>query len=78
MWHVTPRMLFQNGDEKTKLVDLVCAGGLYEDGSYPGGGIPDATGELDNLDFWSNAAVYRRAHHMMMPPIRSTEFDFPG
>ena len=63
VWHITPRQLFHNDDEKTKLVDLVCADGLYEDAGYPGGGIPDATRGRDNLDFWSHAAAYRRAHH---------------
>ena len=45
-----------------KLVDLVCADGLYEDAGYGIGVVPDPFSGRDNLDFWAHDAHYRAAH----------------
>ncbi len=47
VWHVKPEIA-NNGDERAKAVDLVCADGLRDGG--------------DDLDFWAHDGVYAAAH----------------
>lgn len=61
VWWVRDRAR-NNVDEREKLVDLVCADGLFGDAGYPLGQVPQATGGRDNLDFWAHDAAYREAH----------------
>ena len=60
IWHIQRRS--GNRDEGDKLVDLVCADGIYPDRGYPDGkhAAPDSGG--DNLDFWAHDEAYRIAH----------------
>ena len=50
-----------NNDEANKLVDLVCADGLFGDAGFPSGNRPLAAGG-DNLDFWAHDEEYVRNH----------------
>ena len=51
-----------NRDEGKKVVDLVCADGLYRDAGFPLGSRPDGTHGKDNLDFWAHNGPYRDEH----------------
>ena len=51
-----------NDKEATKLVDLVCADGLYRDAGFPKGQDPDPDTGSDNLDYWAHDAEYRADH----------------
>ena len=57
VWHVYPKAT-GNGEEGRKLVDLVCADGLYADAGYPLGQVSDPHQGRDNLDFWSHDPDY--------------------
>jgi enediyne biosynthesis protein E4 len=61
VWHVRPGT-GNNIDETHRLVDLICADGLYSDAGYPAGRAPSAMLGRDNLDFWSHQPTYTRAH----------------
>jgi M6 family metalloprotease-like protein len=61
VWHVRPWAM-DNKDERFKLLDLVCADGLYRDAGYPQGNEAVIHGGGDNLDFWANNTAYRTAH----------------
>lgn len=61
VWHVDPDRE-TNDDERAKLVDLVCADGLYVDAGFPLGTEADAFRGQDNLDFYAADADYRVAH----------------
>ena len=52
-----------NDDEEKKLVDLVCADGLYLDAGFPEGLIAHPDLGRDNLDFWAHDTAYRMAHN---------------
>ena len=60
IWRVNPRGA--NDAELEKLVDLVCADGLYRDAGFPRGGEAAPDGGRDNLDYWAHDATYREAH----------------
>ena len=65
IWHVHPRRsqgLTGNTDETSKLVDLICADGLFHDAGYPQGRAADGVMGGDNLDFWAHDRAYTRAH----------------
>ncbi len=63
IWHVVEDRDRGNVDETAKLVDLVCADGLYRDGGYGTGSSPAPFGDGgDNLDFWAHDEAYRRQH----------------
>lgn len=67
IWHIRPYVHTTHGQghndqEETKVVDLVCADGLYRDRGYPQGRIPDSYRGRDNLDFWAHDAEYRQTH----------------
>ena len=47
-----------NQDERDKLVDLVCADGLFADAGHPAGRVLDPRLGGDNLDFWAHDADY--------------------
>ena len=51
-----------NEQEENKLVDLICADGLYADAGYPLGQLVDAINGKDNLDFWAHDKTYRQRH----------------
>lgn len=51
-----------NHDERRKLVDLVCADGLYADRAFPAGREPDPFHGSDNLDFWAHSKTYRQTY----------------
>jgi len=51
-----------NRDESNKMVDLVCADGLYLDRGYPDGTMAAPDSGRDNLDFWAHDKAYRSAH----------------
>lgn len=51
-----------NHDEKNKLVDLICADGLYADRAFPRGVEPSPFEGGDNLDFWAHNETYREDH----------------
>ena len=51
-----------NHHEESKMVDLVCADGSYEDAGYPLGKFEDPQNGRDNLDFWAHDADYSRSH----------------
>ncbi|MBI2503188.1 MAG: immune inhibitor A [Candidatus Latescibacteria bacterium] len=51
-----------NNAEEAKLVDLVCADGLYLDAGFPAGTRPAPERGRDNLDFWAHDEAYRAAH----------------
>lgn len=61
VWHVRSQTQ-TNIDERGKVVDLVCADGLYQDAGYPAGGKADGMHGRDNLDFWAHDAAYTREH----------------
>jgi M6 family metalloprotease-like protein len=54
--------LGNNNSEEAKLVDLVCADGLYLDAGFPAGARPAPELGRDNLDFWAHDEAYRAAH----------------
>jgi M6 family metalloprotease-like protein len=62
IWHVRSEVT-DNGDEKAKAVDLVCADGLFADAGYPAGRSIDPLYGGDNLDFWSHDQKYAETHH---------------
>ena len=81
VWHIRPRAR-NNNQEENKLVDLVCADGLYEDAGYPRGEIGAPYVGRDNLDFWAHDAAYTAAHAGnlgdatdLFDGIRFTRFD---
>ncbi|MFP6642199.1 MAG: immune inhibitor A domain-containing protein [Candidatus Latescibacterota bacterium] len=51
-----------NHDENNKLVDLICADGLYADRAFPRGVEPSPFDGGDNLDFWAHSDTYRETH----------------
>lgn len=64
VWHVRPFASVPGGEpvnsiESQKVVDLVCADGLYTDRGFPLGAAPAPRAGRDNLDFWSHDATYR-------------------
>ncbi|MBT5058532.1 MAG: hypothetical protein HOM68_18470 [Gemmatimonadetes bacterium] len=61
LWHIRP-MAMDNLDERSKLVDLVCADGLFADAGFPRGTDHDLVHGGDNLDFWARDAAYAEAH----------------
>ena len=61
IWHVRPTAM-DNMDERYKLVDLVCADGLFADAGYPKGRMFDLLNGGDNLDYWAHDAAYAQAH----------------
>ena len=67
IWRIRPYVHITHGQghndqEEAKVVDLVCADGLYRDRGYPQGGVPDPYRGRDNLDFWAHDAEYRQVH----------------
>ena len=52
-----------NSTELTKLCDLECADGRYEDMGYPLGQYPDPLGGGDNLDFWAHDTAYTQQYN---------------
>jgi len=60
IWRIQPWM--GNRDESNKMVDLVCADGLYLDRGYPDGTMAAPDSGRDNLDFWAHDKAYRSAH----------------
>ncbi len=61
IWHVNEDRI-HNDDEQNKLVNLVCADGLYHDAGYPAGQRPAPFSGRDNLDFWARDTEYREMH----------------
>ena len=61
IWHIQPSQM-RNWDERNKMVDLVCADGLYLDRGYPDGIVPAPDSGRDNLDFWAHDEAYRGDH----------------
>jgi M6 family metalloprotease-like protein len=51
-----------NSDEAAKLVDLVCADGLYRDAGFPDGQVPGFERGGDNLDYWAHDEAYTQEH----------------
>ncbi len=51
-----------NDVERDKLVDLVCADGLYADAGFPLGEEPAPFSGRDNIDFWAGDEEYRTAN----------------
>ena len=51
-----------NNIEQRKLVDLVCADGLYADAGFPLGVEASPAVGSDNLDFWAHDSDYRTRH----------------
>ena len=67
IWHIRSQVRDArdpNADERHKLVDLVCADGLYVDRGYPDGTQPAPDSGRDNLDFWAGLKYgpYRNDH----------------
>ncbi|NKB66961.1 MAG: M6 family metalloprotease domain-containing protein [Candidatus Latescibacteria bacterium] len=60
VWHIRPQY-GNNNDERGKIVDLICADGLFADAGYPGGEIVAPQYGGDNLDFWAHDQVYAAA-----------------
>ena len=60
LWHVKPQR-GDNGDEISKVVDLICADGLYTDKGFPAGLLPNDRHGRDNLDFWAHDDHYARS-----------------
>ena len=58
VWHVRAAGP-SNDDETNKMVDLVCADGLYADAGYPLGRAADPHSGRDNLDFWAHGDEYK-------------------
>ena len=81
VWHVRPHAFlatadgWANSDERYKLLDLVCADGLYADRGAPGGTQPDAFGGGDNLDYWANFDPDYRTRHLGNRGDRTDPFD---
>ena len=61
VWRIDESSATVNNDEANKLVDLVCADGLFGDAGFPSGNRPLAAGG-DNLDFWAHDEEYVRNH----------------
>ena len=61
VWHVNP-LSWTNDVEANKLVDLVCADGLYADAAFPLGTVVEKQLGGDNLDFWAHDNAYTVAH----------------
>lgn len=62
VWHYRPQAKRNNNDERAKMLDVVCADGLFADHGYPLGKQPDPHTGRDNLDFWDYDEGYRRDH----------------
>ena len=66
VWHVRSSLRHgsQNNLEENKLVDLVCADGLFRDAGYDTGRDSAPHQGYDNLDFWTpdRQQSYREAH----------------
>ena len=62
IWHIRPQQA-SNDDEDRKLVDLVCADGLYADAGYkPAAKLtPEPHQGRDNLDYWAHDSAYASA-----------------
>jgi hypothetical protein len=60
VWHMT--LATNNKQEETKLLDLMCADGLYKDAGYGQGRVPDPHQGHDNLDFWAHHEGYTKDH----------------
>ena len=60
IWRITPQRT-GNDLEEAKLVDLVCADGLYRDAGFPLGSDRDPFAGRDNIDFWAHDEGYRAA-----------------
>ena len=58
IWRVNPTR-YSNNEEAVKLVDLVCADGLFRDAGFPLGRKPAPFSGRDNLDFWAHDERYR-------------------
>ena len=58
IWRVNPTR-YSNNEEAVKLVDLVCADGLFRDAGFPLGRKPAPFSGRDNLDFWAHDVRYR-------------------
>ena len=68
IWYIRPRTMNHKGvnaDELDKMVDLVCADGLYGNRGYPHGQTSDRASGRDNLDFWAHDKYgdYRSDHN---------------
>jgi M6 family metalloprotease-like protein len=61
IWHVRPQGS-RTMAEDDKLIDLVCADGLYADIGFPEGKLAAPLAGHDNLDFWAKDADYRHSH----------------
>ena len=61
VWQVQPQLV-GNGEEDRKVLDLICADGLYKDAGYPLGQQEDGRFGADNLDFWAHDSAYAQAH----------------
>ena len=62
VWHVRPQGKKSQAEED-KLVDLICADGLYGDAGFPRGDNPDPVHGGDNLDYYAVDAAYRETHN---------------
>ena len=62
VWQIDPGASHSNNGEMGKLVDLVCADGLYGDAGYPAGQVAAPRRGRDNLDFWAHDPDYAAAH----------------
>ena len=60
IWHVNT-VRGSNDLESAKLLDLVCADGLYADAGFPLGSKPSPFSGRDNLDYWAHDEDYRIA-----------------
>ena len=58
IWRINPTR-YNNNMEAIKLVDLVCADGLFGDAGFPLGRTPAPFSGRDNLDFWAHDDRYR-------------------
>lgn len=61
IWHVNENV-GANTNERAKLVDLVCADGLFADAGYPLGAQVAPVSGGDNLDYWAHDETYRTAY----------------
>jgi len=61
VWHVDPAVP-NNDNEHGKVVDLVCADGLYNDAGYPAGTLVAPDLGQDNLDYYSKNDDFRALH----------------
>ncbi|MBI2502549.1 MAG: immune inhibitor A [Candidatus Latescibacteria bacterium] len=61
VWHIRSRFR-DTADEKSQLVALVCADGLYQDAGFPLGRVAAPREGGDNLDFWAHDQTYKTAH----------------